>query len=142
MMGPGPRRVFAARFAFCALALGCAANAAPLGQGHEVAIPWFRLIAGLGLCIVLAYAGALILRQSQSGTRLSGMPGTLLKDLPRIWSKGLTSASEPLPMKVVQTLHLGNRVELVLLELDGRRMLVATSPTGPAVLLAPEVEPE
>jgi len=45
-------------------------------------------------------------------------------------------------MTVVQTLQLGNRVELVLLELGGRRMLVATSPTGPAVLLAPEVEPE
>ena len=114
-----------------------AALAGALGQGQDVTIPWFRLIAGLGFCILLAYGGALVLR-SQNGAG----SGLHFGRLASLWASKFKSLSSqaPAPMSVVQTLPIGNRVELVLLRHDGRDYVIATSPTGASILVETSVE--
>lgn len=108
--------------------------AGALGQGPDLSIPWFRLSGGLGICMLLAYAGALILRRQTASA-----PDLFAGNWAELLAKrfGGMALSSPARIAVVQTLSIGNRVEVVLLRLDGREFVIATSPNGAPILLEP-----
>lgn len=84
-----------------------------LGQGADDDISVWRILAALALCIVLAVAGAFVLRSRVVGRQF--IPFALKKDR---------------RLKLVESLRLANQVDLCIVVCDGCELLVAASAHG------------
>lgn len=92
-----------------------------LGQGSDVQVPWWRLIATLILCIGLAVGGAYALK-----ARLRGAPA-------------LNNGARRL--ELVETLRLSHQIDICLLKCGDRALIVAATPQGLVELSWGEIPP-
>jgi flagellar biogenesis protein FliO len=99
------------------LAAAVPAAAQKLGQGADDGIETWRVVAALALCLGLAVAGAYAIR-----LRFGTLPPLLAN---------LRGARQ---LKLIESLRLGPQSDLHVVECDGQRMLVASSPAGVAIL--------
>jgi len=91
--------------------------AAHLAQGGDDGVSAWRVVGALLLCLVLAVAGAVVLK-----LRLGGGAR-----LPR-----LTSANRRL--KLVERLRLNPQTEIAIISCDDRDLLIATNAAGASLL--------
>jgi flagellar biogenesis protein FliO len=110
---------------------GASAQAATVGAAApgaaEGALFWLRWAAALGLCLLLAWAGAYALKARQSG---SAVPLRFVR--PR-WMNPLAAAG-PRRLRRVESLRISPQLEVTLLECDDRELLLATTPQGAMLL--------
>ncbi len=100
-----------------AAAPGASALAQKLGQGGDDDISIWRVVAALLLCMVLAVAGAYVLK---SGA-VRGLPTFSL-------------AKRARRLQLVESLRIGSQVDLCIVTCDGRELLVASSAHGADLL--------
>lgn len=106
-----------------------AARAAPLGAAApDGGLFWLRWMAALGLCLLLAVAGAYAVKHRQ-GAQAGGWP-TLR---PSSWGNPLRSLG-PRRLRLIESLRVNPHLEVSLVECDGCELLLAATPQG-AVLL-------
>ena len=106
-----------------------------LAPSHDVS-PW-RVVGALLFCCLLGAVGAVALRY-----RLHGKPPMVGKSYTSPWLQliaGFSPRAKPVGtgaerLKLVETIRLGHQVEVNLLDCDGRRLVVLTSPQGPLVV--------
>jgi hypothetical protein len=99
-----------------------AAAAQTLGQGPEVGVAWWRVLAALAVCIGLAVVAALALKK-----RLGGGPMIFA---PR--SSGL---------KLIENLRLSHQIDLCVVLHDDQELLIAAGPQGATLLRARDAKP-
>ena len=98
-----------------------------LGGASSGHIDGVRVLAALALCLVLAVAAALVLRQR------SGAGPVLTWPLVG-WPRG---AATPKRVTVLERTRLTAQLEVCLLRWDDREVLVGATPTGGFVVLGP-----
>jgi hypothetical protein len=101
-----------------------------LGSGPDVDVPWWRLLAVLGLCLVLAAAAIYVARSRRSG---AGPPR---------WPANLAEAAKLLSppdrrLRLIETVRLSHQTDVCLIACDGAEFIVAASPQGGFVISAP-----
>jgi flagellar biogenesis protein FliO len=94
-----------------------AAFAQRLGQGTDDGVSAWRVVAALLLCMALAVAGAFVLK-SGAGRGLLSWP----------------SVKRGRRLHLVETLRVGQQVDLCIVTCDGRELLVASSAHGADLL--------
>jgi flagellar biogenesis protein FliO len=119
MIAQTRRRTFAAAYGLLfGLLATTQASAQKLGQATHYDPPWWRVIAALIFCVLLALAAAYVLRG-----RLNGRLATLLA--PKAGERRL---------RLVETTRLSNQVDVCLLRIDDDELLLAVSPHGSVLL--------
>ena len=101
----------------CLLLLFQPAAAQTLGQGSDVEISVWRIVATLVLCTMLAVGGAFLLKARQGSLPL----GSFLPKQNR-------------RLRLVESLRLGPQADLCIVECDGRELLIAASAQGTRLL--------
>lgn len=86
------------------------AAAQTLGQGSDVEISIWRIVAAFVLCALLAVAGAFLLKARQGSVRLVSL-----------------IAKQDRRLRLIETLRLGHQADLCIVECDGRQLLIAAS---------------
>lgn len=107
-----------------ALAAAGPACAQTLGQAAGPDVSWWRVLAALLLCLALGVGGAYALR-ARMGV------GTAPQVL---WRLGSAPAKR---LRIIETVRVGQQVEVCLIACDGREHLIAVSPHAIEVLPSP-----
>lgn len=108
----------AAAAALAALA-AAPAFAQRLGQNEGVDMPVWRILGALLFCLALALAAAIVLRRRLNGPN------------PLVFGRARRLA-------LVESLRLSHQVDLCIVSLDGRELLLASTPHG-ATLIDPSL---
>lgn len=122
----GRRRLLSGFVASVATALFCTpALARALGQAPDDDISYVRVVVALLLCLMLAVAGAVVLK-ARSG---AGFPrlnaGRLLQ---------LFAPKQSRRLELVETLRVGPQANLCIVRCDGEDLLLASGPEGTELL--------
>ncbi|WP_425999046.1 hypothetical protein [Caulobacter sp. DWR1-3-2b1] len=109
-----------------------------LGGAAPSDVPWLRLAAALILCLLLALAGALILRKRLGAGASAPIK---LKDL--LASLGVVTPLAPPQrrLRLVETVRLSHNIDICVMQLDDRDILVAATAQG-VVQLVPTAASE
>jgi hypothetical protein len=119
-------RAAVASLGFClATLMAQAALAQTLGQAVSPAVPWWRVVGALVVCLGLAAGGAFALR-----SRLGLVAGLRLP----------LAGADQRRLRLVETVRLSHQIDVCLLRFDERDLLVAATPHG-AVLLSDRDQP-
>jgi hypothetical protein len=103
------------------------AFAQKLGQGADDDVSVWRVLAALLLCMVLAIAGAFMLRSGH--LRLGAGRG-----LAALFPTKCGPAKRGRRLAVVETVRLGHQAELSIVTCDGEDLLVSSSAQGVALV--------
>jgi hypothetical protein len=131
MMGRGRAWVWVRGLAVAGVATS--ASAQTLGLQPEPAMPWWRVIGALIICLLLALGAAIALRSrlAPGGTLPLGLR------LPRFTVLEGLAGRAPKRLQLVETLRLSHQIDVCLLECDGASMIIAATPQGAIVVRAP-----
>jgi hypothetical protein len=116
------------------LGFAAPALAQQLGQGGDVAISWWRVVAALAICLALTLGAGVALRARQKGGGASPGQGPMALLEAVLRRRGLGGASQRL--KLVETLRLSHQVEVCLCRYDEIDFVIAATPHG-AFLVTP-----
>lgn len=97
---------------------------ARLTGGAAPEIPWLRLVLSFAACILVAVGAVLALRKLQ-GRRPAGILAFLSQD---------GSAAAARSLHVLERRRIGVNAELLLIQCDDQRLLLAATPRGVEVL--------
>ena len=118
---------------FAASAIGWAAGgpvgAQVLAHGSDMPISYGRVAAALLLCLALAAGAALALRGRLG---VAAKPPSLMDW--RGWAAALRRPTRSFRLELVERLRVSPQLEVSLIRCEGRRYLVASSPTGTVLL--------
>jgi flagellar biogenesis protein FliO len=113
----GARLARALAVACCFLAQIQTTVAQTLGRGAEDDISVWRIVGAFLVCVLLAGAGALVLRHRLGYAQLPRILGNQTRRL-----------------RIVESLKLGRQITLSIVQCDGRELLLLTSETGAQVV--------
>jgi flagellar biogenesis protein FliO len=100
------------------------ACAQTLGRAAGPDIAWWRVLAALLLCLVLGVAGAYALRARLGVGTVPQVP----------WRLGSAPAKR---LRIIESVRVGQQVEVCLIACDGREHLIAVSPHAIEVMPSP-----
>jgi flagellar biogenesis protein FliO len=111
-----------------------AAQTLPQG-GTEAPVSLGRVVAALVLCMLLALAGALVLRRRALGGAIVPGPGASLFAKLALLQPPASRVDRRL--SIVQTVQAGASLHVCLIKLDGQEYLVASTPQAITLLNGP-----
>lgn len=109
------------------------AFAQSLGLAHDPEISLWRVVGALVFCCVLGAGGALALKYRLQGAKPSPRsfdPRVLGKLFIGMGRKSADAEGAPARLKVIETVRLSYQVDVSLLECDGERLVIVTTPQG------------
>jgi hypothetical protein len=120
-----------AALVFLGLAEAAPAYAEQLGFARDAPAPWWRVVAALILCILLAVAAALAIKARSGGVNLADL---YRARLPGFDLRGVFKSATPRRLRMVEVLRLSHQVDLCLIQVDGDDLVIAAAPGGASLV--------